>query len=1286
MKNIKNLSALALSIALMLSCVFIPDFLVTETVVNAEGTVEAAQTGALGLIGETTGSKTGLSYKSIFTEDWEGGLDLDKWYVDKYDSSYISDFQVVDDPLGGTNEDGSADKVLTFTRLSTWLVPSNDYWPTNGVLSGDLKEVTFKVYFKDADSLIIAKKTQLDRDAETGIMCAYTDPKNYDGWAFATGVDDGRNGFVGYRDSRIAGVRSSSGVSLWAANSGYLTEGFDFSGWIDVKISFSGSSYTFEVTDKNGLTNTRSEKRVTTGGKFAIGNRLFENITNKQQTNGVMYIDDINVSFSRSVSDTNDVQKDVTVYYAGNTFLNPGDTINITGEQLGKTVASAKIKKIDTAVSSDIADIKYVNENTYEYTNAANVNWEDIPYIEGSLIEDFKIEQRTEIGLKMVLPDGSAGGQEMYAEKGSYAVLLEAAAEDGKDAVVIINNPQISLLMGDDGDYATSDGWLKLGGYNLSVQDSQSKVSAVITNADGTNPRFVDNSNITIDTTENNGESNDYYMMINLDNLAVGNYKISVHNGYGGNYGWSMPFDFEVKEKAENEIWAAKGLFDVTDYGAVGDSSTNDTAAIFRAIDAAVQNGGGTVYFPARDDGTVAGYRITSPLIVGENISFVGDGDGRTVLFYSGFLDTENREYLISFEKNFEIRDMQVSCLTNPFAELIHRSTENGMEKGKVYIKNVKMLNDFTAACSGGIGALMEGYNLNTASSYIFSILRARNHAFYTPSMGDTYFSITGSEVRITPRVSATTLHISVAADYLHFEDFYANNNNAEWSIISANEAGFYEGGATKSLGPCMLYRNSGNNRASTNNRELFLRDQGGESCNNHIQPLIDGNYTDETLEIILDDELENLTSQSAKTELINSVKAYVNNPDYKGKVYRFLDYSKSGYAIYVTQGQGTGQMRRTYNFKKIGNYMYFTVETPFTITPNRSSEVNLSGNTARKCFVNNCTFEDGSMVGPYGVGCDIVFDKTTMRKAQSGISFTVAYTKGFMWYCSAIRTDCQEIGYLHTNRVDYDSAGLNGSDRMSTAYANIALRYSDSYTADVTKTEALRLVSLGTARAITSSDAIFENNVFIGDTPAIAVELNSNTVGVWLKNNKQYTEADNPDSEICAYNTGTRYSIKTNTATCNGTLTLICDEKDALVSTRLRGDVNNDSKITIKDMTIIRYLLVEKLTASEIDTSYGKQTSTVYADANNDGVVDIRDVYAIRNYILTGEIGDVGTTVTPSEPSEPDNPSGPSEPSEPSDSTYNDDAVLDYSNTPEVVGPETGEPEIDYGDAPIED
>ncbi len=73
-----------------------------------------------------------------------------------------------------------------------------------------------------------------------------------------------------------------------------------------------------------------------------------------------------------------------------------------------------------------------------------------------------------------------------------------------------------------------------------------------------------------------------------------------------GNTGW------------KNAVLAGDLVYNVKDYGAVGNGTTNDTAAIQAAMDAALAAGGGTVYFPA---GT---YRLTTTLTLKSHIKYQG--------------------------------------------------------------------------------------------------------------------------------------------------------------------------------------------------------------------------------------------------------------------------------------------------------------------------------------------------------------------------------------------------------------------------------------------------------------------------------------------------------------------------------------------------------------------------------------------------------------------------------------------------------------------------------------
>lgn len=104
------------------------------------------------------------------------------------------------------------------------------------------------------------------------------------------------------------------------------------------------------------------------------------------------------------------------------------------------------------------------------------------------------------------------------------------------------------------------------------------------------------------------------------ENLASGTYQVWVHNGHGGDYGWSSPMTLTV---ASPYLYNGP-VFNVMNYGAKGDGVTDDTAAFEAAIAAASKYVGATVYAPA-------GTYMVSQLNVGAE-QLLGDGQGKTVL------------------------------------------------------------------------------------------------------------------------------------------------------------------------------------------------------------------------------------------------------------------------------------------------------------------------------------------------------------------------------------------------------------------------------------------------------------------------------------------------------------------------------------------------------------------------------------------------------------------------------------------------------------------------------
>jgi len=84
-------------------------------------------------------------------------------------------------------------------------------------------------------------------------------------------------------------------------------------------------------------------------------------------------------------------------------------------------------------------------------------------------------------------------------------------------------------------------------------------------------------------------------------------------------------------------------IFNVTDYGALGDGVTDDVGHVKQAVAAAVEAGGGTVYLPTGTYLLYANERIDDPdnamqvnLKLEDGVTFKGDGIGRTILTMAG--------------------------------------------------------------------------------------------------------------------------------------------------------------------------------------------------------------------------------------------------------------------------------------------------------------------------------------------------------------------------------------------------------------------------------------------------------------------------------------------------------------------------------------------------------------------------------------------------------------------------------------------------------------------------
>ena len=94
-----------------------------------------------------------------------------------------------------------------------------------------------------------------------------------------------------------------------------------------------------------------------------------------------------------------------------------------------------------------------------------------------------------------------------------------------------------------------------------------------------------------------------------------------------GTTDWDVPLNAVLNELDRRLVEVS---FNVTEYGAVGDGTTDDTTAIQAAIDAAALNGGGTVYLPP----TSGGYLLDSDAltVTTSGITLKGSGGSATKL------------------------------------------------------------------------------------------------------------------------------------------------------------------------------------------------------------------------------------------------------------------------------------------------------------------------------------------------------------------------------------------------------------------------------------------------------------------------------------------------------------------------------------------------------------------------------------------------------------------------------------------------------------------------------
>jgi hypothetical protein len=212
---------------------------------------------------------------------------------------------------------------------------------------------------------------------------------------------------------------------------------------------------------------------------------------------------------------------------------------------------------------------------------------------------------------------------------GVFAYRLTGA---GGEVSGLLNAPAVWWAQGDRGVTASPGGWVGAFGRNLAPGATPGTIGYL------TGPR-----NLTLKVTEAECWSARFALP---GNLPAGEYKLYVHNGYGGPAGWSQAVKVTV---AVPVAWSQTRL-NVLDFGADGGGNRDDTASVQAALAAAEANGGGVVYFPR------GRYRLTEALTIPRKTVLRGESSTLTCLFWP---DMEKPpKALISGSNSFGLEDL----------------------------------------------------------------------------------------------------------------------------------------------------------------------------------------------------------------------------------------------------------------------------------------------------------------------------------------------------------------------------------------------------------------------------------------------------------------------------------------------------------------------------------------------------------------------------------------------------------------------------------------------------
>ncbi len=932
-------------------------------------------------------------------------------------------------------------------------------------------------------------------------------------------------------------------------------------GWVNYNFTFAGSRASLVVELPDGTSESFSLD-CTAGARFG-----FKTYSSWGHIGQPAYFDDLHVTMTKGDFDVDQTIEDISVYYSENALIYPNETILLSGERLGETVESVQINRLEDIAPSDTDKAAYIKETNYDTSGEYDgLTKPTEPTWNSGAAKNVKILQTTKNSIKVVVP-------EEY-ETGIYAIKLTPKTTSAKGATFYVNDPRIRTIIGDEGELATRGGYIRIIGNNLLPTGSIQNVKVQLKNASGETFNFP--------VTKYYEDDNYSLECAVPEDFAYGEYEVFVYNGYGDKTAWSAPGKVKIAA-SPRDSWPTK-VFNVRDFGAVGDTQTNDTPAIVNALNAAAKNGGGIVYFPETEYYNGA-YRVVTTLAIPQNVVIKGDGTGNSQIMWSA-----NRwQYkevppLMVITGNVEIADIGLytsrgaSIITTtaaPGHPLQHSFVDPGNYADNIYIRNVKIRTQWNSGMlTQGGGGILTGTGKQTVDEVRNAVLAEM------VSLPRIQVSFGGAQnlqledVSLIDAPGALNYGIHTNHEYTqirncHFESGWHSFTSLNGLIYEDNE---HTRAATGATGVGVYIARNYMHHVMQNNRELFTIDG---------QPFA-----------------QNMTVQFIGPDEKIMGKGKTDDVTYKIIDRSYKDDQLVGYEIIVGSGQGLGQVRRIVSQK--GNT--FTIDRPFTISPNRNSRVWFTVPRHGWFFVDNY-FEEGAACGTSGTLIDSVWDKNYFT-LHGGQKF--ATRDGPNWYLSMVNQVMEDPWYMHGEGIGYDCT--------FNTFSRVQMHAMNAFASEIVIGFVWRRNDFGEyyihiQRAPYYSgirDMILENNKMSG--VEYIIDANTESVsyieGTLIRDND--FESANPE----AYK-GSHFIAGQTELNKYGSPRCLIVHSAFDPSGNNLGDVNADGKVNLKDSTMIRLSIFGIITLT--------RDQIIRADVNKDSNITMKDANRIRKYLLEG-------------------------------------------------------------------